>query len=355
MLSNQMRGRAIRIDKEQPNKISNIWHLATVEKDNAYPGHDFEMLKRRFKAFVGISMTENSIENGFERMNIGLPPFSERDITNINEKTIHSAQDRNSTKEKWKTTLENGEIKKIIPEIKTEKESLPRNFIFYNTIFALFWRSLLAGVFFFLQSIQGLAESVRYRKNEDLEGVIWFLGIVIVISLLISLPGLLKSLWLFLRNGPITGNMKQIGNALLKTLCKINAIKTDVNKLRVITEKNKFGEAFCGLEGGTSYEKSIFLDCLEEIVSPIENPRYILIRKSRLNFWLREDFHTIPKIIGTHKKFADFFAVMWDKYVGPNKLIYTRNMEGRQLLLNARQKAMSTSFQKRSERINTWK
>jgi len=31
MLSNQMRGRAIRIDKTKPNKVASIWHLATIE------------------------------------------------------------------------------------------------------------------------------------------------------------------------------------------------------------------------------------------------------------------------------------------------------------------------------------
>ena len=31
MLSNQMRGRAIRIFKDDPNKVSNIWHLVTLE------------------------------------------------------------------------------------------------------------------------------------------------------------------------------------------------------------------------------------------------------------------------------------------------------------------------------------
>ena len=149
--------------------------------------------------------------------------------------------------------------------------------------------------------------------------------------------------------------MKQIGNALLKTLCKMDVIKTDVNRLRVIAEKGRNGMVHCGLNGGTPYEKSLFLDCLEEIVNPIENPRYILIRKSRFNIFLRQDFHTVPKIIGAHKKSAEYFALMWDKYVGPNMLIYTRNLEGRKLLLNARHKAMSKYFQKRSERIDVWK
>jgi hypothetical protein len=355
MVSNQMRGRAIRIDHQKPDKVSNIWHLATVEKDMVDAGHDFEMLKRRFQAFVGVSMGEHSIENGFERMNIGSPPFSERDIKNINEKVIFSAQDRTSTKEAWETVLESGKIKKIIPEIKTGKERLPRHFVLYNTIFALFWRSLLSGVFFFLQSLEGIAKLVQSRQVERLVDFLGLIGIVVGISLLISLPGLLKSLWLFLRNGPISGNMEQIGTVLLKTLCKIGAIKTDGDTIRVLVKKNKSGQIFCGLEGGTSYEKSLFLDCLEEILNPIDNPRYILIRKSRLNFLLREDFHTVPKIIGAHKKSAEFFALMWYKHIGPSKLIYTRNIKGRKLLLRARQKAMSTSFQNSSERMNTWR
>lgn len=33
MLSNQMRGRAIRINKKDPDKVSNIWHLVTIEPD----------------------------------------------------------------------------------------------------------------------------------------------------------------------------------------------------------------------------------------------------------------------------------------------------------------------------------
>ena len=33
MLSNQMRGRAIRTDPADPAKVANIWHLATVEPD----------------------------------------------------------------------------------------------------------------------------------------------------------------------------------------------------------------------------------------------------------------------------------------------------------------------------------
>lgn len=351
VLSNQMRGRAIRMNSAEPSKVSNIWHLASVEKDNIYAGHDFEMLQRRFKAFVGLDVKDNCIESGFERMGFGLPPFSEHRIEENNTETKIQSADRTKIAFRWEEVLKNGKIKKIIPEIKLEKNLLPRNFVFFNTIFALFWRSLMAGFYFFLQHLK----SIRFSENTDFNSFLIFIGIGVVIALYISMPGLLKTLWLFLRNGPVSGNMKQIGNVLLKTLCNMGFIKTDVDKLQVISERDKYGMVLCGLQGGTSYEKSLFLDALEEIVNPIDNPRYIITRKSRFNFFLREDFHAVPQIIGTHKKSAAFFALMWSKHVGDSKLIYTRNIKGRQLLLRARQKAMSTTFQKPSERIETWK
>ena len=67
MLSNQMRGRAIRTVKGCPDKTSNIWHLVCVspgKKGEPCSSEDYEMLKRRFRAFLGVSFEEDTIENG---------------------------------------------------------------------------------------------------------------------------------------------------------------------------------------------------------------------------------------------------------------------------------------------------
>ena len=62
MLSNQMRGRAIRVNKNQPNKTANIWHLITIEPKpqkivgidelcayDVKKSEDYQTLQRRFK------------------------------------------------------------------------------------------------------------------------------------------------------------------------------------------------------------------------------------------------------------------------------------------------------------------
>jgi hypothetical protein len=61
MLSNQMRGRAIRANKNMPNKTANIRHLASFSEisNNTISGKNYDFsdyyaLERRFKSFVGI-------------------------------------------------------------------------------------------------------------------------------------------------------------------------------------------------------------------------------------------------------------------------------------------------------------
>ena len=87
MLSNQMRGRAIRIDKHNPDKVSNIWHLATIDfpdkKDFSMFGtisdndmdalrmytSDLVQLDTRFKGFEAPSYYGNhEIVSGIERI-----------------------------------------------------------------------------------------------------------------------------------------------------------------------------------------------------------------------------------------------------------------------------------------------
>ena len=106
MLSNQMRGRAIRINKKDPDKVSNIWHLVTIEPDyifeenkvkkigiflsnpkNIIQSIDYETLVRRFDCFMGPSYDSNSIESGIDRVSVIKPPFDKNGIDTINKET----------------------------------------------------------------------------------------------------------------------------------------------------------------------------------------------------------------------------------------------------------------------------
>ncbi|MFX0124371.1 MAG: DEAD/DEAH box helicase family protein [Candidatus Hodarchaeota archaeon] len=364
MLSNQMRGRAIRIDRDNPDKTANIWHLICVEpksrisriKDEYTINEDFLTLTRRFRAFVGPTFGTPMIENGLKRLDIGEPPFTNEEIKLINNTMIQKALDRNQMKEDWELALKRGEEGvKLIEDIKTKKEALPQGFVFMNTINAILYEGffiLLVVLSYYLESFgEVLFEAYFY----SLEIFFIFLFFGLLIPTIAFLPYFLRAMWLFVKHGPIRSSMNQIGIALLKSLIYAGVIKTDYQNLRIKVQNDQMGSIFCHLEGGTNREKDIFLDAFQEILNPIENPRYILVRKSLLLKRLgRLDYHSVPSILGTRKKNALHFAKMWQKYVGKMELVFTRNIQGRMMLLKARNHSLSSYFLPRSERISRW-
>jgi len=355
MLSNQMRGRAIRTMEGNPNKTANIWHLVCVEEGRKEASDDLDMLSRRFKAFVGVSFKEKIIKSGIERLDIGEPPFETRDIESINSRMIQKALDPVGLRQSWQESFAlSVDGYGLVEEITSTKVSLPRSFVFYNTILALFWQGLFWGGFFLSEFMQGVG---RISSSHDLSARNFFvlLAIGFILAAIVSLPSCLKALYLFAKHGPITSSIKQIGEALIRALIYAKLIKTPISKLNIVAESDKYGVVRCSLAGGTTYEKSLFIDALEEILGPIDNPRYLLVRKTYIGRLLRKDYHVVPQELARKKENAEYFMRMWSKYVGSTKLIYTRNIEGRLMLLKARANALSTSFQKKTDRVKVWK
>ena len=256
-------------------------------------------------------------------------------------------------KDRWEEALLRGEEGvRLVEDIQTKKVALPRGFVFWNTISYLIWEATFLLTFILLQTADSWVRLIVYSI---FSGYIWICLLVVGLLILLTTPMFLKALWLFIRHGPIESSMRSIGIALLRTLSHIGEIRTDMSTLQVIARKGEYGEVYCHLDGGTSREKSVFLRALQEILDPIENPRYIMIRKSRLRFFERVDYHTVPTVIAAKKQYAEYFAEMWAKYVGRMQLIYTRNQEGRVILLRARSKSLSAAFRPKSERLTQWK
>lgn len=112
MLSNQMRGRAIRVWRDAPDKTSNIWHLVCLKPWNEVQkkpedgiSEDYTLLKRRMEHFLGLHYTEDTIENGMGRLPIVKPPFNKMNVDSINKKMLAMSGERASLKERWNRSL----------------------------------------------------------------------------------------------------------------------------------------------------------------------------------------------------------------------------------------------------------
>ena len=364
MLSNQMRGRAIRIDPTHPQKTANIWHLVCLdlpslkarigfisEKDT---GGDFNILKRRFKGFLGVSFDKPIITNGIERLNIKKSPITTKEIENYNKLTKSMAINRNEMTEDWKKALKLKKGYKLVHGVRTPPGSLPRFYVFTNTIAAIVWQGIMSSLFFFALYLRGL-RNVRFEGGLDF--LLFLLLFGFFLGFLIFLPYFFKAMWLFLKHGPLKGSMNQVAKALLLSLCNTGKIQTPFKKISITIEKDEdyMGAVRCYISNCTKREESFFLDALEELLSPIENPRYLLKRKSIWGrIFKRQDYLGLPTILATNKEYAEEFARNWAKYVGNMDLIYTRTLEGRQTLLQARTKSLSAKFVEKADRVSTW-
>jgi hypothetical protein len=365
MLSNQMRGRAIRIDPNNPNKTANIWHLVCldlpsfperigIQFDEENRGGDYHTLKRRFQAFLGVGFDEPVIKNGLERLNIYNAPKTTTEIKNYNDQTKLYAINRDEMATDWQKALEMNKEYKITHRVRSKANNLPRSYVFLNTIAAILWEGSMISLYFIMMYFRGL-EGIYFDGGLEILFLLIIAGIVF--GALIFLPFFLKASWLFIKHGPIKGSLKQVGKALLLSLYSSNKIYTPLRKIKIITTDDDYqaGAVNCKIVNCTKREESIFLDALEDLLSPIINPRYLLRRKS---IWgrivKREDYLAVPTILGTKREFAVEFSRYWEKNVGKMDLIYTRTLEGRKILLKARTRSLSSAFVKKADRISTW-
>ena len=161
---------------------------------------------------------------------------------------------------------------------------------------------------------------------------------------------------LFIKYRDISKDIQKIGEALLHALIEAGCIHTDLSKVRAEASVDQYGAVFCHLEGGTTFEKSTFINALQEVIAATDNPRYVVIRKSSfMNFLEQKDYHSVPEILGRNKKLAEYFREMWEHKVGRCDLIFTRTIEGRKLLLRSRLNSLASEFDDQTEHVNKWR
>ena len=131
-------------------------------------------------------------------------------------------------------------------------------------------------------------------------------------------------------------------------------IKTSIKQVGLKVHDVK-GELFVSCANLPADENNLFIQSLQEFLDPVENPRYLLDKRSRFLKWIRQtDYFAIPSAISPNKKGVEIFKGLWKLYIGDCDIIYTRSAEGRRVLLKARKYAFSAIKKKASKRLSKW-
>lgn len=363
MLSNQMRGRAIRKDKKNPDKISNIWHLASVElpEHNSLPNieiftetisdtdnfknnaglYDLEKLSKRFDGFEAPSYYgKHEIKSGISRIipeNI-MYSLQENSLRELNKKSIAIAKDKAQTKKWWDEALYLGYNGKE-PNLRTGIEAPEMTaktlcYSGYKQAFASMAAIFLVILYYIL----------------ELRLIFWQIFALWLSAFAVAMGYIAIK---YIKTGSVAGIMKQIAIVHLETLSYLGYINTNIRNAG-ITVKDLDG-IFVTCENLPTEENNLMIKCMKEFLDPVDNPRYLLIKKDTfMKVKSQTDYFSIPAIISSKKRDVDIFKKLWEKYIGNCEIIYTRNLEGRSILLKARKEAFSATKRKKSKKLSKW-
>lgn len=353
VLTNQMRGRAIRIDRQDPHKVASIWHIVALAHDTPSGFVDLEELERRFETFVGLSEREPRIENGLKRIklaygdrfNITNAPFHYERSNRVMAERLANADEIAG---RWHQAIDGGKQGRVVPTVRSSKPPRHTGFFFNRTLGYLLFET---GTGFAANFLNTLSRS----RADSAEGLLKLLAVAAAIAFIYALPKLWKAAILTLRHLPVDGTLRQMGLALRDALCNSGIVDKRANELPLNVEKHPDRSISLSLDGADFYTQSLFADAMEELLGPIDNPRYLITRQQKRRFWQSRDYHAVPGVLGNHKDKALALHQAWVKRLGKGELIYTRVEDGRRLLLQARARAFSTAMQASAERYDRWR
>ena len=334
MLSNQMRGRAIRVWSGHPEKTSNIWHLVAikpytknlflrekeneeeVDKDNSY--QDLLNLSRRMEHFLGLSYKEDTIETGLDRLDFPKPPFKKSKIKAYNQKIKELSKDHSSLRKKWQEALVVVDKLEIVNEVATDRKQIP----LLTLVDAEKWLRYS----FLLIAVNLLL----YLFKTNGIRLAW----LTTISLVLLTIALVRY---FFYKSPYV-RLRQVGEGIRNAMLKTGHLSDDQSRVQVEEDKDSYC-IFAYLKGGSMRDKELFSQTLGEFFAPVDNQRYLLVAKKAPAG--QSKYFVVPSLFEKRKEEAQLFLDAIAPQLGDYQLVYTRNEAGRKVLLEARLKSLA--------------
>ena len=331
MLSNQMRGRAIRTFIKDPQKTSHIWHLVCVDPQMAKSiqgleaSQDFQTLSRRMEHFLGLHYQNDVIENGIERLTAIHYPLSKHNIKITNKEMFKLSQDRTLLKQRWDRSLAVYDQIEVVDENQVQEKMITA-VILNDAIRKL--------IILIVGGLLGMVLMMAFLPLTGVQNIFAFLMMGLYLGIFLIGIGLVSKKVIMYKN-PLA-RLKICGDGILNALRATNQLES--YQCLVKTELVGVYHVIY-LAGGTGHDKTLFAKCVYEFFDAIDNQRYILYQPTKQN--QMDGYFVIPEIFSKRKEDAEIFAQYMRNYIGKYQAIYTRSLEGRKILLKGRIKALA--------------
>ncbi len=376
MLSNQMRGRAIRRQPEVPDKTAAIWHLATiippdmvlardprsawarlmasVERPRAQGvlelapemlGRDARLVAQRFKTFAGVTHEPPfRVRSSVSRLGLRYPTWTAATVAQVNREMLARAANRPAIAAAWAEAT-GGAMRMERPA--EGVESPPVDAAGY--VWTMGIAALLAPLVAWAGYVLFLSESIARQMGP---GPALLLGLALLVG---GVAWNARRIWRLVSAGSPGRYLREIGRCILDGLHAADRLHTPRDHLSVtILNLGQPGVRYCAIEGGTRHDEAAFADAMAELLEPIRNPRQVLVRRTG-HWWLRQvDYHAVPEAIGAEKAALAAFERGWRRRIGACEIHGTRTREGRRIMLRARARQYAAVFVAPAERLTIW-
>lgn len=309
----QARGRALRLDGGWPEKVADNWAVVCVTADHPKGGADYDRFVRKHDRYFALSGTGDII-SGVAHVDPELSPFGPPDpakLTELNARMLIRAGGRAAVRDRWNI----GEPYADEP---------------------------VATVTVAARHPLGLSREYLTGRLPGHEEP----------GIAARLVGAIAGFFRIATNAdkaPSSGSLEDIAMAVADALHEARLVSRDAAAVQL--EPLPGGGYRARLRDVSAAESVMFATALDEVLSPLAQPRYIVPRlflprpagrRAAIALAVRRltsrsvpatvVYHAVPAALGANRKLAQVFARAWNARVGPGELLYTGSPEGTGIL-----------------------
>jgi len=335
----QARGRALRRDAGWPEKVADNWAVVCVTGAHPKGAADYDRFVRKHDRYFALART-GDIASGVSHVDPDLSPFEPpvtEAIAGLNTRMLIRAADRASSRELWHIGAPYAD-EPVATVVVASGRPLGLGRAAVPSVFA---DAAAAGAV-----VSGKPVSRRHGRVAR---------------------AFLTALWLVLGvtarraraaiEAPASGSFADMAAATADALREAGLVSQGATAVRI--EPLPDGEYRARLADVPAAESAMFATALDEVLSPLAHPRYIVPRlfvappaDKRAAWRLARGatrlpaegdgvpatvvYHAVPAVLGGNAKLARAFAVAWNARVSPGELLYTGSPEGTGILVAQR-------------------
>jgi superfamily II DNA or RNA helicase len=332
----QMRGRSLRLDPGDPEKVASNWDVVCVAPDLVRGSADYERFARKHMHLFAPA-EDGGVETGPSHVHPELGPFAPPPVERfaaLNRELAARAADREGARERWQigTPYRGVELPSLLVRRAgvrhaAEEEAAP---------------------------VPSRSLSQRVPLGAGIGG-----GVAFGVAGVVAAPALLAGVALVpvglgwaayrlaraKRRIPLVLPLDAAARAVADAYCALDELSAGAAASLTI-EPRASGFLRCELTAATPDEARRFAAALDELMGVSDAPRYLVGRPladpsvgagallgrvlaRRPPF--EERLHPVPADLARKKERAEAFARAWRKHVGPGRLVFTqRSEEGRE-------------------------